>query len=179
MIFQAVRKGRNVILEEFIRRKKSLPPIPPKAKTSYMTEACVHGHYQTAHLLLRAGADPNGGEGVDTPPIVQLSNCLQSIAAMVVDPTKKREEILKRLGVISHLVRAGADVNRKSKIIKMSAAMFLDRMLHGDLMVVVGPYREEFSLAKIVGEVLTVKEDAETGVKVVKCRNRGIDSWVR
>ncbi|KAM7195755.1 Ankyrin repeat-containing domain protein [Naviculisporaceae sp. PSN 640] len=176
----AVRKGRNAILEEFIRRKKVLPPIPPEAKRSYMTEVCTLNHFQTAHLLLRAGADPNGGEGVESPPIVHLLGCLPPLSAMYRDPDSKRESLLRVLGLIAHLVRAGADVHRVSKMNKMTAVMYLDRMLHGDLMVVTHHFSgQEFPLSKIVGEVLTIKEDPQTGLKVVKCRNRGIDSWVR
>ncbi|KAM7211342.1 Ankyrin repeat-containing domain protein [Rhypophila decipiens] len=175
----AVRKGRNAILEEFIKRRSVLPAIPPDAKKSYMTEVVVNGHFSTAHLLLRAGADPNGGEGVDMPPIFYLAYTLRSTASSIRDPDEKRMEILKRLAVISHLVRAGADVDRKSKLEPdSSAVMYLDSILHGVYKTVMDRWNFEFPLAKVVGEVLTIRTD-ESGKQSVRCRNRGIDSWVR
>ncbi|KAM7195503.1 Ankyrin repeat-containing domain protein [Rhypophila sp. PSN 637] len=174
----AVRKGRNAILEEFIKRRRVLPAIPPDAKKSYMTEVLINGHFSTAHLLLRAGADPNGGEGVDIPPIAHLAYTLRFAASAIRDPDEKRMEILKRLGVISHLVRAGADVNRKSKLTDWSAVMYLDSILHGVYKTIMDRWNFEFPLAKVVGEVLTIRTD-ESGKQTVRCRNRGIDSWVR
>ena len=65
-----------------------------------MTQACNHQHYQTVHLLLRAGADPNGGEGVHTPPVVSLLTVLQYVGTFFnKDTEKKRAEALKMLGV--------------------------------------------------------------------------------
>ena len=184
---QAVRKGRNLIIEEFIKRKKVIPPIPSSSSVSYMTQACNHQHYQTVHLLLRAGADPNGGEGVHTPPVVSLLTVLQYVGTFFNrDTEKKRAEALKMLGVVAHLIQAGADVNKKAKANKQSAVMVLTRILDGGTAPGI-PLDEnpesfselrEFPLAQIVQEVLTIKED-ESGKKTIKCLNRGIDSWVR
>lgn len=113
--------------------KKTLPPIDPSAKSSYVTRACSTLHYQTVHLLLRAGADPNGGEGVDIPPLVNLLITLKYVNTFFgKDMDKKRAETLKLLGVIIHLVECGADPNRRSKVgTKLSPVEILEKILDG------------------------------------------------
>jgi len=169
---------------------------------SYIVSVCLQDppNCDTLHLLLRAGGDPDGGPNVSSPPIVLLLHWLYHIIhlggsglshtpghglpglgyrGVVVLLGNETVACSKVIGAIRHLIKAGADVNKRVRTgigeNGENAVEVLERILRLDM---AGQDEIRVSGQAMVSEAFSIRVDA-TGQKTIKCRTRVIDSWLR